>query len=79
MKGLLNESVLPRGPSAVAKCCKQFANGNANDEVLCYNHTRTFSGFLDIIEEPSDFPHRVQTSIGRRSRIGGWRTNSTLS
>ena len=54
-KGLLNETILTAPglqTDGLGACCRQFAKGNYNSEVLCYNHMRTFEGFLDMIEDP---------------------------
>ena len=55
--GLLNETLLD-GPglraAGLGTCCKDLAKGDYNYEVLCWDHVRSFEGFLDIVEDPSD-------------------------
>ena len=52
--GMLNESHIPRKARLLGKCCRDRAGGDFNYEVLCFNHMRTFEGFLSMVEDPPD-------------------------
>lgn len=71
LKSLRNFTQNVHAPAQLKNCCQKIAGEmDANWKVLCFNHTLTFEGFLDAIENgPTKFSTDTKMWERRRSRV----------